>query len=238
MKLDILVIAAHPDDAELCCGGTILVHLAAGRTVGIVDLTRGELGTRGTAAIRLQESEAASKILGIHVRENLGFRDGFFLNDEAHQLKVVEMIRKYQPEIVLTNAVGDRHPDHGKGSALVSQACFLAGLRRIETACDGASQGAWRPKAVYHFIQDYYIKPDLVVDISSVVERKMQALRAYKSQFHDPLSTEPATVLTSPDFMERNRARAREYAKAGDMEFGEGFTVERMIGVKDLFDLI
>lgn len=238
MKLDILVIAAHPDDAEIGCSGTILSHIAAGRKVGILDLTRGELGTRGTPELRLQESAAASALLGIHARENLGFRDGFFTNDEAHQIKIVEIIRKYQPEIVLANAVQDRHPDHGKGSALISVSCFLSGLRRIETSHGDGAQAPWRPKAVYHFIQDYYLKPDFIVDISLFMERKIEVLKLYKSQFHDPDSTEPPTVLTSPDFMDRIRARAREYGKAGDIEFGEGFTVERMIGVKDLFDLI
>lgn len=238
MKLDILVIAAHPDDAELGCSGTILTHIAAGRKVGIVDLTQGELGTRGNAALRLLEADASTKLLGIHARENLGFRDGFFTNDEAHQLKIAAIIRKYQPEIVLANAVQDRHPDHGKASSLISVSCFLAGLRRIETILDGVSQLAWRPRVVYHYIQDYYIKPDFIVDISSMMEKKLAVIKVFKSQFHDPESLEPATVLTSPDFMERIRARAREYGKVGDVEYGEGFTVERMIGVRDLFDLI
>lgn len=238
MKLDILVIAAHPDDAELCCSGTILTHIAAGHKVGIVDLTQGELGTRGNAALRMQEADASTKLLGIHARENLGFRDCFFTNDEAHQLKIAAIIRKYQPEIVLTNAVHDRHPDHGKASSLISVSCFLAGLRRIETMLDDVSQPAWRPRVVYHFIQDYYIKPDFIVDISTMMEKKLAVIQVFKSQFHDPESVEPATVLSSPDFMERIRARAREYGKVGDVEYGEGFTVERMIGVRDLFDLI
>lgn len=238
MKLDILVIAAHPDDAELCCSGTILTHIAAGRKVGIVDLTQGELGTRGNAAIRLQEAESSTKLLGIHARENLGFRDGFFTNDEAHQLKIATIIRKYQPEIVLANAVHDRHPDHGKASSLISVACFLSGLRRIETMFDGVSQPAWRPKVVYHYIQDYYIKPDFIVDISPMMEKKLAVIKVFKSQFYDPESLEPATVLSRPDFMDRIIARAREFGKVGDVEYGEGFNVERMIGVRDLFDLI
>lgn len=238
LKLDILVIAAHPDDAELGCSGTILTHIKAGRTVGIIDLTRGELGTRGTPELRQEESIAASALMGIHARENLGFRDGFFVNDEHHQLRIVEMIRKYQPEIVLMNAFHDRHPDHGKGSAVASDACFISGLRRVETSLNGMAQQPWRPKVVYHYIQDYYIKPDFIVDISSVMDQKTEIIKAFKSQFYDPESTEPETVLTSPGFFERNRARAREYGKAGDVEYGEGFTVERMIGVRDLFDLI
>ncbi len=232
------MIAAHPDDAELGCAGTILTHIAAGRKVGVLDLTRGELGTRGNAELRMLESREATRLMGLHSRDNLGFRDGFFTNDEAHQLKIIEILRKYRPEIVLANSIHDRHPDHGKASSLISDACFYSGLRRIESMHETEVQQAWRPKVVYHYIQDRYIKPDFVIDISAVMDQKISIIQAFKSQFHDPESTEPQTVLTSPGFMERVRSRAREYGKAGDMEFGEGYTAERMIGVKDLFSLI
>ena len=238
MKLDILVIAAHPDDAELGCAGSILKQISLGNKVGILDLTKGELGTRGSAHLRMQESEEASKKLGIQMRENLGFRDGFFLNDESHQLRIIEVLRKYQPEIVLANAVFDRHPDHAKGSSLISMSCFYSGLRRISTKLDGIDQDAWRPKAVYHYIQDYYIKPDFVLDISEFMEKKLEVIRSFKSQFYDPNSDEPQTVLTNPDFMEQVKGRAREYGRVAGFKFAEGYTVQRLIGVNDLFKLI
>lgn len=239
MKLDILVFAAHPDDAELGCAGTILAHIASGRTVGIVDLTRGELGTRGTPEIRAAEAEAASKVLGLSIRENLDFADGFFQNDKAHQLKIVEKIRQYQPEIVLMNAIYDRHPDHGRGSQVVSEACFLAGLKMIETfGADGEKQEAWRPKSVYHFIQDRYIKPDVVVDITPYWEQKVESIKAFKSQFYNPDDASANTYISSPEFMEFIEARAKEYGHAIGATYGEGFTVERLIGVKNLFDLL
>ncbi|MEN9297405.1 MAG: hypothetical protein RJA42_1675, partial [Bacteroidota bacterium] len=203
MKLDILVMAAHPDDAELSCAGTILKHIAAGKKVGIVDFTRGELGTRGTPEIRLQESADATKILGLHARENLGIRDGFFRNDEKTQLKLIEVIRKYQPDIVLANALEDRHPDHGKGAQLAIDACFLSGLRQIKTG----DLPAWRPAQVYHYIQDRYLEPDFVVDISSQWDQKEAAIRAFKSQFFDPNSAEPASYISSPDFLNFIQAR-------------------------------
>ncbi|NEM97932.1 bacillithiol biosynthesis deacetylase BshB1 [Pontibacter burrus] len=239
MKLDILAFAAHPDDAELGCAGTIIAHVASGKEVGIVDLTRGELGTRGTPEIRAAEAEAASKILGLSVRENLDFADGFFLNDKEHQLKIVEKIRQYKPEIVLMNAIYDRHPDHGRGSQVVSDACFLAGLKMIETfGPDGEKQEAWRPTAVYHFIQDRYIKPDVVVDITPYWEQKVESIKAFKSQFFNPEDTSAHTYISSPEFMEFIEARAKEYGHAIGATYGEGFTVERLIGVKSLFDLL
>ncbi|MBB6610145.1 bacillithiol biosynthesis deacetylase BshB1 [Pontibacter sp. Tf4] len=239
MKLDILAFASHPDDAELGCAGTIVAHIAAGKKAGIVDLTRGELGTRGTPETRAAEAAAASEILGLSIRENLGFADGFFVNDKAHQLKVVEKIRQYKPELVLMNAIHDRHPDHGKGSQLVSEACFLAGLKMIETfGPEGEQQEAWRPKAVYHFIQDRYIKPDVVVDITPYWEKKLESIRAFKSQFYNPEDTSQNTYISSPEFMEFIEARAKEYGHAIGVTYGEGFTVERLIGVKNLFDLL
>src|ERR1700748_3690830 len=183
LKLDILVLAVHPDDAELGCGGTILKHIALGHKVGIVDLTRGELGTRGSAEIRAQEAAAAAKVLGLSVRENLGLADGFFKNDQEHQLKVIAAIRKYQPEIVITNAYHDRHPDHGRANELVEASAFLAGLRKIETYADGKLQQEWRPAQVLHFIQDNYIKPDILIDVTEFWDKKIESVMAYKSQF-------------------------------------------------------
>ncbi|MFC5270091.1 bacillithiol biosynthesis deacetylase BshB1 [Adhaeribacter terreus] len=239
MKLDILAFAAHPDDAELSCAGTLLSHIAQGKKVGIVDLTRGELGTRGTPEIRSQESEAATKIMGIHVRENLGMADGFFENDKPHRLKVIQAIRKYQPEIVLMNAISDRHSDHGRGSVLVSESCFLSGLKMIETVGENSEkQAAWRPKNVYHYIQDRRHTPDFVVDISAHWEKKTEAIRAFSSQFFDPNNAEPNTYISSPEFMKFLEARARDFGHLIGVEFGEGFTVERNVGVKNLFDLV
>ncbi len=239
MKLDILLMAAHPDDAEMSCGGTIASAISKGRKVGIIDFTRGELGTRGTPEIRSAEAAAASEILKISARENLGFRDGFFRNDEEHQMKLIAAIRRYQPEIVLANAIEDRHPDHGKGASLAIEACFLSGLRMIQTfEADGKPQAAWRPKALYHYIQDVYIKPDLVVDISDFWDIKEASIRAYKSQFFDPNSTEPESYLTSPVFLEFLKARSQEMGHKIGASFGEGYTKTKMIGVKDFFDLI
>jgi len=238
MKLDILVIAVHPDDAELGCAGTILAHIQEGKKVGIVDLTRGELGTRGTPEIRIQEGEDAAKILGLSARENMGFRDGFFRNDEEHQLALIPVIRRYQPEIIITNALYDRHPDHGRASSLVVDTCFLSGLRRITTNDkDGSEQTEWRPKAVYHFIQDRYIKPDFIVDISAYWTKKQESIAAYRSQFYDPSSSEPASYISSQDFWEFVEARAAEFGHVIGAKYGEGFTVDRTIGVKHLFNL-
>ncbi len=238
MKLDILAISAHPDDVELGCSGTLLVHLQAGAKIGIIDLTLGELGTRGTSILRTQEAEAARIILGAAIRENLEFADGFFENNRAHQIKLIEAIRKYQPDIVLTNAVEDRHPDHGRASKLISDSCFLSGLAKIETRFEGKMQMAWRPKAVYHFIQDRLIKPDLIVDITTVWEQKMASIKAYKSQFYDPDSKEPLTHISQPDFLNFIEGRAREFGHSIGVTYGEGFTKERQIGVRSLFDLI
>lgn len=200
MKLDILAFGAHPDDVELGCSGTIVKEVSLGKKVGIVDLTRGELGTRGSVPIRNAESQKAAEILGISVRENLDMRDGFFVNDEQHQLEIIKRIRKYQPEIVICNAIDDRHIDHGKGSKLVSDACFLSGLRKIETLHDGISQEAWRPKVVYHYIQWKNIEPDFVVDISEFIDKKTDAIMAYSSQFYTENSNEPITPIATKNF--------------------------------------
>lgn len=237
MKLDILVLAAHPDDAEISCGGTIALHISMGLRVGVVDLTRGELGTRGTPAIRAQEAAAAAKVLGLSLRDNLGLRDGFFKNTEEDQLKVAGAIRKYQPEIVLTNAVRDRHPDHGRAADLVYESSFLAGLAKVETSADGKAQSPWRPKAVYHFVQSQYITPDFVVDVSDFWDKKMEALGAYKSQFYDPKSQEPETFISNPGFMKLIEARGHEMGYSIGAKYGEGFTVRNLIGVENLFHL-
>lgn len=234
MKLDILAFAAHPDDVELAASGTLLAHIAQGKTAGIVDLTRGELGTRGSAEIRDKEAEASSKILGIHARENLRMRDGFFVKDEEHLLKVITAIRKYQPEIVLCNAEFDRHVDHGRGGDLLHEACFLSGLKKIETTIDGKPQEAWRPKATYHYIQDYYTDPDIVVDITPYFDKKMESIMAFSSQFYDPNSKEPQTAISSKEFVEFIKARAMQFGRLINKEYGEGFTVKRPIGTSDL----
>jgi bacillithiol biosynthesis deacetylase BshB1 len=238
MKLDILAFGAHPDDVELGCAGTILKEISLGKKVGVVDLTRGELGTRGSAEIRDQEADAAGKILGLSVRENLSFRDGFFVNDEKHQLEIIKMIRKYQPEIVLCNAIDDRHIDHEKGSKLVSDACFLSGLRKIETSVDGKIQSAWRPKVVYHYIQWKNIEPDFVVDITGFTEKKIEAILAYRSQFYDANSKEPESPITSKNFLESLNYRAQDLGRLIGTEYGEGFTAERYLAVNSLGDLI
>ena len=238
MKLDILAFGAHPDDVELGCAGTILKEIALGKTVGIVDLTRGELGTRGSADLRDQEAAASAQILGVSVRENLRFKDGFFANDEAHQLEVIKMIRKYQPEIVLCNAIEDRHIDHGKGSQLVSNACFLSGLMKIQTQLEGQMQQAWRPKLVFHYIQWNDIKPDFVVDITGYTDKKVAAILAYKSQFHDPKSNEPESPITSKNFLESLNYRTQDLGRLVGVAHAEGFTVERYLAVNSLGDLI
>jgi bacillithiol biosynthesis deacetylase BshB1 len=239
LKLDILVLCAHPDDAEIACGGTIAKHISLGYKVGIVDLTRGELGTRGTPETRAAEAMASAAILGVDVRENLGLEDGFFKNDSQHQLKVIRAIRKYQPDIVLGNAIRDRHIDHGKGASLGYDASFLSGLVKIETVDDaGKKQNAWRPRVVYHAIQSNFIEPDFVVDISDHFQIKMNAVRAFKSQFYDPSSNEPETYISNPGFLKMLEARATEFGHAIGVKYGEGYTHRRYPGVNSLFDLI
>ena len=237
MKLDILVFAAHPDDAELGCSGTIAAHVAKGHKVGIVDFTKGEMGTRGTPELRVKEAEEAGRILGLSARENMGFQDVYYKDDESHQLELIKMIRKYRPEIVLANAIRDRHPDHGKGGSLATNACFMSGLRRIETQLDGASQEAWRPKFVYHYIQNNYIEPDFVMDITPFWDTKVKSILAFQSQFHDPNSKEPESFISTPDFLPFIEARSREMGHKIMKTYGEGFTVEKMIGTDDLFVL-
>ncbi|MFD2891277.1 bacillithiol biosynthesis deacetylase BshB1 [Flavobacterium chuncheonense] len=238
MKLDILAFGAHPDDVELGCSGTLAKEISLGKKVGIVDLTRGELGTRGSAEIRDTEAAKAAAILGVAVRENLRFRDGFFANDEKHQMEIIKMIRKYQPEIVLCNAVTDRHIDHGKGSKLVSDACFLSGLSKIETELDGQVQTHWRPKVVYHYIQWQNIEPDFVVDISGFMDKKMESVLAYGTQFYDPSSDEPVTPITSKNFLDSIQYRAQDLGRLVGVDFAEGFTTERYLAVSSLENLL
>lgn len=230
MKLDILAIAAHPDDIELACSGTLASHRDMGYKVGILDLTKGEMGTRGTPEIRMQEADASAKILGLSARENLGFKDIYFKDDLDHQTAIAKVIRKYKPEIVLANAVRDRHPDHGKGGSLASHACFISGLRKLETTLDGVLQEVWRPKFVYHYIQNEFIEPDLVVDISEYWETKKESILAFKSQFHNPDSNEPESFISRPEFLDFIEARSRELGHKINVKFGEGFTVERVAG--------
>jgi len=237
MKLDLLVFAVHPDDAELGCSGTILKHIAAGKKVGIVDFTRGELGTRGTADIRDEEAMASARILGLHARENLRFKDGFFKNDEEHQREVIKMIRKYQPEVVLSNALHDRHPDHGRAGDLVNDACFLAGLPKLSTQLDGQEQGASRPRLVFQYIQDRYLQPDVIIDISEHMDTKIASIKAYKTQFYNPDLNEQETYISSPDFFDSVIGRAREFGKSIGATYGEGFTSRKLLGVDDLFQL-
>lgn len=238
MKLDILAIGSHPDDVELGCGATIAKESHQGKKVGIIDLTRGELGTRGTAETRKSEAENGAKILGVVIRENMGFADGFFMNDKAHQLELIRMIRKYRPEIVLCNATDDRHIDHGKGSQLASDACFLSGLMKIETEWEGKLQQHWRPKFVYHYIQWKHIEPDIVVDVSGFMDKKIAAVAAYKTQFFDPESKGPQTPISSKNFTDSIEYRARDLGRLIGTEHAEGFTVERYAAVKSLFDLV
>ncbi len=234
MKLDVLAFGVHPDDVELGCAGTLLVAIAEGKKVGIIDLTQGELGTRGTAETRKIEATNAAEILGVQVRENLKMADGFFQNDEQHQRKIIETIRKYQPTVILCNAPEDRHPDHGRSAKLVSDAAFLSGLRKIVTNYDGKMQDAWRPTYVFHYIQARYLKPDFIVDISAHHEAKLKSILAYTTQFHDPNSTEPQTFISSPQFLESVKSRDLMWGQQIGVRFAEGFISEKVLGVKTI----
>ena len=239
MKLDILAIGVHPDDVELGCSGVMINEIKKGKKAGILDLTQGELGTRGTAETRYAEATNAAAIIGASVRENLRMRDGFFRNDEEHQLKLVAAIRKFQPEIVLANVLNDRHPDHGKGGWLLYDACFLSGLRQIKTTDEnGNDQEKWRPKMLLHYIQDRFYEPDLIIDISEVWEQRMDAIRAFKTQFYDPDSQEPQSYLSNPEFIEALSARARLLGKRIGVKYAEGFVSKKNIGIKDLDCLV
>jgi bacillithiol biosynthesis deacetylase BshB1 len=238
MKLDILAFGAHPDDVELGCGATIAKEISLGKKVGIIDLTRGELGTRGSADLRDKEAANAAEILGVSVRENLGFADGFFINDKEHQLEIIKMIRKYQPEIVLCNAIDDRHIDHSKGSSLVSDACFLSGLVKVETELEGNLQVKWRPKQVYHYIQWKNSEPHFVIDVTGFVDLKTKAIMAYSSQFYNPKSNEPETPITSKNFIDSINYRGRDLGRLIGVDYAEGFTTERYVAIENFSKLI
>jgi bacillithiol biosynthesis deacetylase BshB1 len=237
MKLDILAFGVHPDDVELCCAGTIMAAIDQGKKVGIVDLTRGELGTRGTPTTRTQEAAAAAKIMGVDIRENLDMADGFFANDEAHQRKIIALIRKYQPDIILANAPEDRHPDHGRSAKLVSDAAFLSGLRKIETIHDSVAQNTWRPAYTFHYIQDRFIQPSFVIDITKYMDRKIEAVLAYGTQFNSADTSEPQTYISSPQFLETVKARALMLGKRIGVGYAEGYITEKIIGFSN-FDAI
>lgn len=237
MKLDILAFGAHPDDVELSCGATLAKEISLGKKVGIVDLTQGELGTRGTAEIRMKEAARAAEILGVSIRENLKLSDGFFENNKASQIKVIEAIRAYRPEIVICNAIDDRHIDHGKGSKLVSDACFLSGLRRISTQRNGKEQEAWRPKVVYHYIQWKDIEPDFVVDVTGFMDIKIKSVFAYESQFYNPDSNEPITPIATTNFKESITYRARNFGRLVGVDYAEGYTTERYVAVDNLSNI-
>lgn len=238
MKIDILAIGIHPDDVELSCSGTIAKHIAFGKKVGILDLTQGELGTRGNAELRTKEANEAAIILGVSFRTQLNLKDCFFENNEENQKKIIEIIRKHQPEIILCNAISDRHPDHGRASKLVSDSSFYSGLIKIETHSDNKIQKAWRPKAVYHYIQDQYIHPDFVIDISDFIDIKHKAIMAYSSQFYNPSSNEPETPISSKHFIETVNSKMSILGRDIGVKFAEGFTVNRYPGINSLFDLV
>jgi N-acetylglucosamine malate deacetylase 1 len=237
-KIDILAFGAHPDDVELSASGTLLKHISQGKKVVIVDLTQGELGSRGTIETRYQEANVASQIIGLEDRVNLKMEDGFFTHSQENLMKIVEQIRRFKPEIVLANAIEDRHPDHAKGSKLVSDACFLAGLVKIESNFEGQKQEVHRPKVVYHYIQDRYIKPDFVIDVTDFVEQKFESIKAYKTQFYNPNSQEPQTPISGEEFFEFLRGRMAEFGRSIGVRYAEGFTVERILGVESFFDLL
>lgn len=239
MKLDILAIGIHPDDVELSCSGTILKHTEFGKKVGILDLTRGELGTRGNPELRTKEAKASAKILGVEIRTQLNFKDGFFENNATHQLEVIKQIRLHQPEIILCNAISDRHPDHGRAAKLVAEACFYSGLVKIETTyANNELQPAWRPKAVYHYIQDNFIHPDFVIDVTKYTEKKKESIMAYSSQFYNPNSNEPQTPISSKEFLDSLYSKMSIWGRSIGVAYAEGFTANRYIGVNNLFDLV
>ncbi len=238
MKLDILVFGVHPDDVELSCGGILINEKLNGKKTGVIDLTQGELGTRGTIETRKLEAAAAAKIMQLDIRENLQMADGFFVNDELHQMKIIAAIRQYQPELIFCNAPEDRHPDHGRSASLVEDAAFLSGLRKIDTAINDISQNPWRPKYVFHYVQDKYLNPDFVIDVSNVMDRKLEAIRAYKTQFNSPDMKEPQTYISSPDFMDSIIYRAKMYGKMIGVKYAEGFISKKMIGFNNFDSFI
>lgn len=237
MKLDILAFAAHPDDVEIACSGTVAKYIAEGKKVGIVDLTAGELGSRGSAELRKIEAEKSTKILGISYRANLGLADGFFEHNQESILKIIEQIRHTQPEIIFAPTISDRHPDHGRAAKLVADASFYSGLRKIESKFNNTIQSAYRPKALYHYIQDYFLDPDFVIDITPYFDKKMESILAFDSQFYNPKSTEPVTPISTPEFLEGIKARSLQMGRLIHVKYGEGFKAARTPGVKNIFDL-
>ena len=237
MKLDILAFAAHPDDAEISAAGTLLKCISEGKSAGVIDLTQGELGTRGTVQTRYDEAKRAGQLLGLSARENLRIKDGFFEHTEENKRMIIQQIRRFQPEIVLANSILDRHPDHGRAAKLVADACYLAGLRKIETDWEGKQQEAFRPRLVLHYIQDYYIQPNFVVDVSEFMDKKIEVIKTYKTQFFNPESTEPNTPISGEDFFEFLKGRMMTVGRPAGMKYAEGFTIDRIVGVRDLFDL-
>jgi bacillithiol biosynthesis deacetylase BshB1 len=238
MKLDILAFAAHPDDVELSASGTLMRYVSEGKKVGIIDLTEGELGTRGTVETRYEEAADASKIMGLSARENLRMPDGFFEDNAENKRLIIEQIRKYQPEIVLANSISDRHPDHGRAGKLVEDACFLAGLRKIETSMEGQEQLPHRPRLVAHYIQDFYLEPSFVIDVTPFVERKIEVIKAFKTQFYDPNSLEPSTPISGEEFFDFIKGRMLNMGRPTGMRYAEGFTISRVFGVKDLYEVV
>lgn len=240
MKLDVLAIGVHPDDVELGCSGTLIKEIKSGKKAGIVDLTQGELGTRGTKESRYEEAAEAARIIGVSIRENLKMRDGFFRNDEEHQMQLIRVLRKYQPEIVIGNILEDRHPDHGRAGQLIYDACFLSGLKQVKTSDEGKEQDKWRPKYLLHYLQDRFYEPDVILDITDVWEQRLQSILAYKTQFHNPEANgnEPQTYISSPQFLESVIARARMLGKRIGVQFAEGFTSQKNIGIRSLDSLV
>lgn len=237
MKLDILAFAAHPDDVEISAGGTLLKYISDGKSVGIIDLTEGELGTRGTVQTRYEEAERAGQLLGLSARENLRMKDGFFENSEENKRLIIQQIRRFQPEIIFANSILDRHPDHGRAAKLVADACYLSGLRKIETEWEGKTQESFRPRLVLHYIQDYFIEPNFVVDVSEFMDKKIEVIKAYKTQFYNPESSEPSTPISGEEFFDFLKGRMMTLGRPAGMNYAEGFTINRIVGVKDLFGL-
>jgi len=238
MKLDLLAFGAHPDDVELSCAGTLLVEKANNKKIGIIDLSQGELGTRGTAKKRKDEARQAALIMNADVRDNLKMADGFFINDESHQKKIISVLRKYQPEIILCNAPEDRHPDHGRAADLIYSAAFLSGLAKIETKENSSLQKPWRPKYVFNYIQDRFFNPDFVVDITDVFDKKIEAIKAYKTQFYNPKSKEAETYISTPEFLESIIYRSKMFGKLIGVKYAEGFLTKKTVGIKNFNALI
>ena len=237
MKLDILAFGAHPDDVEISCGATLLKYTKEGKSIGIIDLTKGELGTRGSTEKRYEEANKAAVFLNLKIRENLNMGDGFIAHSKENKLKIIECIRKYKPELILANSVHDRHPDHAKGANLVAEASFLSGLRKIETESDGVPQEAYRPKMLLHYVQDYYLTPDVILDVSETGKEKIELIKCYGSQFYNPSSKEPKTPISGEEFFDYLEGRMLSLGRELGVKYGEAYTIDRTLGVKDLFFL-